>query len=156
MTELIFQAVARQQRVLVCAPSNIAVDNILEKIVNQLNVITSSTAAALDKGTTVGKKKKTTESITSCDEGNDCSEKGDFTSILSQTLPRVLRLGHPARISESILHHCLDSQIRADDVSNVVLIFCYYFLSYSQNEYLRLKIFLLLFVFIWVGHRDCR
>ena len=33
VTELILQAVARRQKVLVCAPSNVAVDNILEKLV---------------------------------------------------------------------------------------------------------------------------
>lgn len=133
MTELIFQAVARQQRVLVCAPSNIAVDNILEKIVSQLNVIDSSSRNASAKADG-GKKKKAGSSTIDHDSSTSASSP--------QVLPRVLRLGHPARISESILQHCLDSQILSDEVRLIVesaLLIAFY---YSYNIFN-------------IGHRDC-
>jgi len=124
VTELIFQAVAREQRVLVCAPSNIAVDNILEKIIAQLETLTSTSSSSGPVGKHDGTKKmkasnsKISSAISSNDDidGNNSSIIASSNLSSAQILPRVLRLGHRARISESILQHCLDSQILADEV----------------------------------------
>lgn len=75
VTELILQAVAMKKRLLVCAPSNVAVDNVLERVVQA--------AAKADR-----KMKK----------------------------PRCVRLGHPARVSPTILRYCLDALIARDEV----------------------------------------
>jgi len=123
VTELIFQAVAREQRVLVCAPSNIAVDNILEKIIAQLETLTSTSSSSGPVGKHDGTKKMKASKISSAISSSNDDIDGNNSSIIAssnlssaQILPRVLRLGHPARISESILQHCLDSQILADEV----------------------------------------
>ena len=64
VVELILQTVKTQRsKVLACAPSNIAVDNIIERL------------AAAEPGL------------------------------------RIVRIGHPARMLESIQHFCLDAQI---------------------------------------------
>ena len=70
LAEIIYQAVASGQRVLACAPSNTAVDNILERIVN--------------------------------------------------IMPNVLRVGHPARVFESLRGHTLDELVDNDPSTEVV------------------------------------
>lgn len=85
VTELILQAVSRGQRVLVCAPSNVAVDNILEKLVTPIPL-----SPHAPPGT------------------QPCS------------VPRVVRLGHPARVSEHILPYCLEALITSDDGTEIV------------------------------------
>lgn len=70
LAEVIFQAVQRGQRVLACAPSNTAVDNLLERLVAML--------------------------------------------------PNVLRVGHPARVFESLRGHTLDELVDADPSTQVV------------------------------------
>jgi len=70
LAEVIYQAVRRGERVLACAPSNTAVDNILEKLVDML--------------------------------------------------PNVLRVGHPARVFESLRGHTLDELVENDPSSSVI------------------------------------
>ena len=70
LAELIYQAVGRGQRVLACAPSNTAVDNLLERLV--------------------------------------------------AIMPRVVRVGHPARVFESLRGHTLDELVDADPTTDVV------------------------------------
>lgn len=70
LSEVIFQAVERGERVLACAPSNTAVDNLLERLVAML--------------------------------------------------PNVLRVGHPARVFESLRGHTLDELVEADPSSDVI------------------------------------
>ncbi len=70
LAEVIFQAVRARQRVLACAPSNTAVDNLLERLVDKL--------------------------------------------------PNVVRVGHPARVFESLRGHTLDELVEADRTSQVV------------------------------------
>jgi hypothetical protein len=70
LAELIYQAVQRGERVLACAPSNTAVDNLLERLV--------------------------------------------------AILPRVVRVGHPARVFESLRGHTLDELVD-NDPSTVVI-----------------------------------
>lgn len=70
LAEVIFQSVRRGERVLACAPSNTAVDNLLERLV--------------------------------------------------ATLPSVVRVGHPARVFESLRGHTLDELVAADRTTQVV------------------------------------
>jgi superfamily I DNA and/or RNA helicase len=70
LAEVIFQAVRRGDRVLACAPSNTAVDNLLERLVAML--------------------------------------------------PSVLRVGHPARVFESLRGHTLDELVEADSSADVL------------------------------------
>ncbi len=70
IAEVIYQAVARGERVLACAPSNTAVDNLLERLV--------------------------------------------------AIMPNVLRVGHPARVFESLRGHTLDELVDADPSTDIV------------------------------------
>lgn len=70
LAEVIFQAVNTGNRVLACAPSNTAVDNLLERLVAML--------------------------------------------------PSVIRVGHPARVFESLRGHTLDELVEADPSTKIV------------------------------------
>ncbi len=70
LAEIIYQAVKRGDRVLACAPSNTAVDNLLEKLVAMM--------------------------------------------------PSVIRVGHPARVFESLRGHTLDELVEADSSTQIV------------------------------------
>jgi ATP-dependent RNA/DNA helicase IGHMBP2 len=70
LAEVIYQAVQSGNRVLACAPSNTAVDNLLERLVAMM--------------------------------------------------PSVLRVGHPARVFESLRGHTLDELVEADRSSQIV------------------------------------
>jgi ATP-dependent RNA/DNA helicase IGHMBP2 len=84
VAELIHQAVfVNQCRVLVTAPSNIAVDNILERLV-----------VCMD-GKEEGSKK-----------GKGVNQRGGSNN--RGTKLRAVRMGHPARIQSSILHYSLE------------------------------------------------
>lgn len=70
VVEVILQAVKQQQKVLCCAPSNVAVDNLVER--------------------------------------------------LAKNKVKVLRLGHPARLLESIQKHSLDAVLAHSDNTNII------------------------------------
>ncbi|XP_062860705.1 DNA-binding protein SMUBP-2 [Trichomycterus rosablanca] len=70
VVEVILQAVRQGQKVLCCAPSNVAVDNLVER--------------------------------------------------LARSKAKVLRLGHPARLLESIQKHSLDAVLAQSDNTNIV------------------------------------
>lgn len=70
LVEIIRQAVIRGQRVLACASSNTAVDNLLERLV--------------------------------------------------RTTPHVVRVGHPARVIESLREHTLDELVREHESTEIV------------------------------------
>ncbi|XP_033491779.1 DNA-binding protein SMUBP-2 [Epinephelus lanceolatus] len=70
VVEIILQAVKQGQKVLCCAPSNVAVDNLVER--------------------------------------------------LAQCKAKVLRLGHPARLLESIQKHSLDAILAQSDNANII------------------------------------
>uniref|UniRef100_A0A669EEI3 DNA-binding protein SMUBP-2 n=1 Tax=Oreochromis niloticus TaxID=8128 RepID=A0A669EEI3_ORENI len=70
VVEIILQAVKHGQKVLCCAPSNVAVDNLVER--------------------------------------------------LAQCKAKVLRLGHPARLLESIQKHSLDAILAQSDNANII------------------------------------
>ncbi|KAG7464269.1 DNA-binding protein SMUBP-2 [Solea senegalensis] len=70
VVEIILQAVKQGQKVLCCAPSNVAVDNLVER--------------------------------------------------LAQCKAKVLRLGHPARLLDSIKKHSLDAILAQSDNANII------------------------------------
>ncbi|KAM4733526.1 DNA-binding protein SMUBP-2 [Anableps anableps] len=70
VVEIILQAVKQGQKVLCCAPSNVAVDNLVER--------------------------------------------------LARCKAKVLRLGHPARLLESIQKHSLDAVLAQSDNANII------------------------------------
>ena len=70
LTEIVAQAVLRGDRVLACAASNTAVDNLLERLAN--------------------------------------------------LVPYVVRVGHPARVTESLRDHTLDALVENDPSSGVI------------------------------------
>ncbi|KAM9854607.1 DNA-binding protein SMUBP-2 [Aulostomus maculatus] len=70
VVEIILQAVKQGQKILCCAPSNVAVDNLVER--------------------------------------------------LAQCKVKVLRLGHPARLLESIQKHSLDAILAKSDNANII------------------------------------
>ncbi|XP_029008415.1 DNA-binding protein SMUBP-2 [Betta splendens] len=70
VVEIILQAVKQGQKVLCCAPSNVAVDNLVER--------------------------------------------------LAQSKAKILRLGHPARLLESIQKHSLDAILAQSDNANII------------------------------------
>ncbi|XP_026783616.3 DNA-binding protein SMUBP-2 [Pangasianodon hypophthalmus] len=70
VVEVILQAVKQGQKVLCCAPSNVAVDNLVER--------------------------------------------------LAKSKAKVLRLGHPARLLESIQKHSLDAVLAQSDSTNII------------------------------------
>ena len=92
--ELILQCILRGSRLLVCAPSNIAVDTILSRV--------SHTLEHLEKQASMIKS--------------------------SHNLPKLknqmVRIGHPARVSSSILHYTLDYLISIDEVMFFIISFC--------------------------------
>uniref|UniRef100_A0A671W8K9 DNA-binding protein SMUBP-2 n=1 Tax=Sparus aurata TaxID=8175 RepID=A0A671W8K9_SPAAU len=71
VVEIILQAVKQGQKVLCCAPSNVAVDNLVER--------------------------------------------------LARCKAKVLRLGHPARLLESIQKHSLDAILAQSDNANIII-----------------------------------
>ncbi|XP_026118827.1 DNA-binding protein SMUBP-2 [Carassius auratus] len=70
VVEVILQAIKQEQKVLCCAPSNVAVDNLVER--------------------------------------------------LAKSKVKVLRLGHPARLLESIQKHSLDAVLAHSDNTNII------------------------------------
>ena len=97
LVELIIQCVARGERVLACAPSNIAVDNLVERIVkassyneNHRSIKPSSLSITVSSSASV--------SSTSAFHGFRC-----------------IRVGHPARLLPSVLDHSLDATVKHSD-----------------------------------------
>lgn len=100
ITELIRQAVHMNHwKVLVTAPSNVAVDNVLSKLVSSS---TRDTATATSGG---GRKKDNNKNKKSSHNNNNIN---------------VVRLGHPARLQQSILPYCLESLVQSSDDNDIV------------------------------------
>lgn len=81
-----------------CAPSNVAIDNILERLVTIGTVQTTSTS----------------------NSSSSTSSSSSSTTTSTRVTPRVVRLGHPARVSEAIQSHCLDALIASDEGTEIV------------------------------------
>ena len=92
LVELVVQCVARGEKVLACAPSNIAVDNLVERIVQ---------AAAYNA---THQSKHTASASASA---------SPFHSF------RCIRVGHPARLSPAVLSHSLDSVVKQSEGGSI-------------------------------------
>ena len=93
LVEIVVQCVARGERVLACAPSNIAVDNLVERITaaSAFNASHASSSSARS------------------------SSSSSFSSSTAFHAFRCIRLGHPARLSPAALSHSLDSVVAQSD-----------------------------------------
>lgn len=93
--ELIYQAIVHYnyKNILVTAPSNVAVDNILSRLV-QMNQSKS--------------------------KGIGRSSKKSSTSSLYHRKLRMLRIGHPARIQNDIQQYSLDALVQSADGTEIV------------------------------------
>lgn len=110
------QAIRDNQKVLVCAPSNIAVDTILSRLAadgtdrryeTSTNKVLSATSdIAVESGG---------DSSSGCArlEGKGMAKK---KSAVARKPINMIRLGHPARLSERVLPYSLDYQIKIHEV----------------------------------------
>jgi hypothetical protein len=89
----------RENRLLVCAPSNIAVDAILTSI-----------SSALDYLERTG------------------SSKSAAVSNIMKLKHSMVRLGHPARASSCVMQYTLDYLISVDEVRNIDYILLFFML----------------------------
>ena len=112
IAELIRQAVYHHNmRVLVTAPSNVAVDNILERLMEELpeekNDIIDPT---------------TTSASANSGDNNYSKHNNKSTNPNPRRRPalRTVRLGHPARIKPSILSHSLEALVQSSDGTEIV------------------------------------
>lgn len=93
LTEIILQCVSRGDRVLVTAPSNLAVDTIMQRVLKELEVFFSSPSSS----------------------SNSLSKKS--YEHLTKAAQTMVRVGHPTRIEEDLLNHTLDAHIKEHEVS---------------------------------------
>jgi len=131
VVELIVQEVARGSRVLAAAASNVAVDNLVERVVK------AAAAAGGGRGYFSGVRGDGQEGGEEGDEGGEggegagagaaadaCADAGDFADEAATAAAaaaalkglRVVRLGHPARLLPQVLDASLEAHVRrADD-----------------------------------------
>ncbi|CAN0509548.1 unnamed protein product, partial [Ectocarpus sp. 12 AP-2014] len=93
---LIREAVARGWRCLVCAPSNVAVDGILEKLV------------AVEEGGGGGSA------------GGGGGGGGGYGGKKLGGRPRVVRMGHPARLLPQVLEHSMEALVSRHEGTAIV------------------------------------
>ncbi|PHJ22714.1 r3h domain-containing protein [Cystoisospora suis] len=139
VVELLLQLAARGKRVLACAPSNIAVDNLLERVAffstsektmpsscgpAPAPASSSSLSSNSDQHCSTGSSKTTRkeETLTGRDGIPSCSSpsptpfvRSNVLTGLPAKLQRCVRLGHPARIDESLSRFSLESQLNKSE-----------------------------------------
>jgi superfamily I DNA and/or RNA helicase len=91
---------------LVCAPSNIAVDTILSRVSHALEHIEKQASVLKSLGSVIN---------------------------LPKLKNQMVRIGHPARVSTSILHYTLDYLISIDEV-NLLFVFLIYCIDFLSTE----------------------
>lgn len=84
-------------QVLACAPSNVAVDNMVERLASLRIACHSSTFSSAESR----------------------RRGGDATGPATRPL-RVVRLGHPARLAPSVLSHSLEARVRSAEGTGIV------------------------------------
>lgn len=107
VAELILQLVVRGKRVLACASSNVAVDNLMEHCVGLRDSQTYCTRF---------RKRAQQDSNSKTIFGG----KWDNYRRRIESLKSCIRIGHPARIDNSLVGFCLDSQHERSDAWKVV------------------------------------
>jgi superfamily I DNA and/or RNA helicase len=116
IVELIHQAIHQYsmipfKKILVTAPSNVAVDNILARLVASTTTTTATTTTNPHR-----KKNRTTTTTTS---SHPPTPPGPPPSHHARRL-RMVRLGHPARIQPDILSYSLDALVQSADGTEIV------------------------------------
>lgn len=114
LVELILQAILKQQRILVTAPSNIAVDTILIRLTMALEDAIAHTST-----------RKAGTSSDTLDDNNSTKNGMSELEILTNAKRNLVRLGHPARIHAITQQYSLDCRISMDEVSSSCLILHY-------------------------------
>ena len=89
IVEVILQLLKLGNKILVCAPSNIAVDNIAEKLIKYKNLI------------------------------NFNNNKKNSNDIYNNNI-ELCRIGHPARLLQSVINECLDMKIENSELTKLV------------------------------------
>ena len=89
IVEVILQLLKLGNKILVCAPSNIAVDNIAEKLIKYKNLI------------------------------NFNNNKKNTNNIYNNNI-ELCRIGHPARLLQSVINECLDMKIENSELTKLV------------------------------------
>ena len=107
VVEYVTQEVARGNRVLVCSASNVAVDNVVERLsgVSIFRTATVSVENNRRKGRRERKKKDATVKIEAL--------------VVENQSKTIVRYGHPARLAPSVLDASLDAYILCSDDSSL-------------------------------------
>ncbi|KAG7670496.1 hypothetical protein KSW81_003059 [Nannochloris sp. 'desiccata'] len=102
VVEIIMQEVARGSRVLACAASNIAVDNLVERLAAQK--LTTSTSSSNRSGS--GHGSSNPKGVGGGGKAGNACSKGI----------NIVRVGHPARLLPAVLDSSLEAKVlRSDD-----------------------------------------
>jgi hypothetical protein len=118
IVELIHQAIHQYsmipfKKILVTAPSNVAVDNILARLVASTTTTTTATT------TTNPHRKKNRTPTTTTTTTTTSHFPAPPSSHHARRL-RMVRLGHPARIQPDILSYSLDALVQSADGTEIV------------------------------------
>jgi superfamily I DNA and/or RNA helicase len=114
IVELIHQAIHQYpmipfKKILVTAPSNVAVDNILARLVATTSTTNATTNPHRKKNRT------TTTTTTTTNSSHFPAPPSHYARRL-----RMVRLGHPARIQPDILSYSLDALVQSADGTEIV------------------------------------
>lgn len=105
LVELVRQAVCEHgYKVLVTAPSNVAVDNVLSRLI--------AAADDTDSSTTRRQQRK--------NERNHTSTNNNNRGPRQRRRLQLVRLGHPARLQPAILPYCLEALVQSADGADIV------------------------------------
>ncbi len=120
VAELIHQAVhVHKMRVLVTAPSNVAIDNVLERLVSSKHSSTTATSSSATTSTattsTTFKNKKQNRK-----QSNAFATTSSSRTTIDESNIRAVRIGHPARIQTSILRYSLEALVQNSDGTEIV------------------------------------